>query len=808
MRPPPVPLSCRFPLRKRSESGLIAWATLILMTLVLLLAPGPGIYAGDPCANADYYLRVNGQPIGDPGYPADWVATVTAGEVVTFKTFWDIWIARDNYHTDSIKWEGIGVFIFGDGTEKRVPWSMAVWKYELPDDKTYDSITLCVQHTYTSPGDYPVEFYFAPESTSTSCDYLGRCSTAALGYKGNHRGGTVKVKPSTNPDLVVLGFTDPPPYILIGGDLFIEEVTIKNQGAVKAEASQTSYYLSHERCGKDILLDSHPEDPLEPGEKRTRAGPRLEMHSSIPVGKYYVSVFADGPDQIKEANEDNNCLSSTNTVRVDICSVADLTPLDQLSQQHGDPGGELTASYFDQHAHANGGKPPLFSLASPYVDAQLDSAVQELQRQLEPLFGFPPTRESGYRPPGYQAHLREIVDKLPALEEAVKTEPSCQDRLNKVSDEKKVHGLGTKVGQPGKSRHQAFPAAAVDVGPEDLMERFGAEVDRKIGELCQQGYQLSRPLGNADAVHLEILCKMKPVQDLRVVAASPINLLVTDPLNRRAGFTDGQAINEIGATATYSGPDTEPQLITIEEAMPGSYTVAGIGTGDGPYTITVERTSEDGAVLGSQRTTGMAATGQPLALMTVKVPETLTGGHDLAITKLIAPKTILLTRNAPAKTKQVTVEVQNRGWHPETILDRTALAKLVKLEIASLGNCPGPVPVLHEGPAQPALPVTLESKATLTVVFDISFDCANDPARNRLVSVGHEDYRYTASVDHTALEGHEDVHPSNDFCPRSVTPPFVVEPYPDGTIEDPGCGAPKPDGTFGGDVVTDVVRWR
>ena len=52
--------------------------------------------------------------------------------------------------------------------------------------------------------------------------------------------------------------------------------------------------------------------------------------------------------------------------------------------------------------------------------------------------------------------------------------------------------------------------------------------------------------------------------------------------------------------------------------------------------------------------------------------------------------------------------------------------------------------------------------------------------------------------------GDPDSHPADDSCPRSVTPPYAVDPYPDGKIRDKGCGAKKPDKTRGGEVLIDV----
>jgi hypothetical protein len=61
-------------------------------------------------------------------------------------------------------------------------------------------------------------------------------------------------------------------------------------------------------------------------------------------------------------------------------------------------------------------------------------------------------------------------------------------------------------------------------------------------------------------------------------------------------------------------------------------------------------------------------------------------------------------------------------------------------------------------------------------------------------------------VHHDFLDGTGDTHTDDDMCPRSVTPPFEIDPNPNGTIKDRGCGARKPDKTLGNPVVTDVVR--
>jgi len=189
--------------------------------------------------------------------------------------------------------------------------------------------------------------------------------------------------------------------------------------------------------------------------------------------------------------------------------------------------------------------------------------------------------------------------------------------------------------------------------------------------------------------------------------------------------------------------------------------------------------------------------------ITSELTDTNAGIHDLAVTKIIAPSRVTLTAKKPTKTAPVKVQIQNRSPHPETIQDLPMLGELVTLDIESLGTCPVPVSVLRL--PQMDFPITLKPKKTFTVIFDVTFGCPNDPAMTTAKNPGHSDYRFTASVNHAALDGEPDSDPSDDACPRSVSPPFVIDPNPDGKIKDKGCGQKKPDGTYGAEILTDVV---
>ena len=174
---------------------------------------------------------------------------------------------------------------------------------------------------------------------------------------------------------------------------------------------------------------------------------------------------------------------------------------------------------------------------------------------------------------------------------------------------------------------------------------------------------------------------------------------------------------------------------------------------------------------------------------------------DLALVRIRAPRRVVL-RGGAALTRRIGVDIQNRGQTAITIPDIDALTNLVSFAVASVGiACPDPVVQLHPGKPNQPLPVTVRPKKTLTVYFDVTFDCANDPLRN-----SDGDFSFTASVDLSTLPGGSaDAHAADDNCPRSVMPPFEIDPNPDGTIRDKGCGGKKPDRTLGADVVTDVI---
>jgi len=164
--------------------------------------------------------------------------------------------------------------------------------------------------------------------------------------------------------------------------------------------------------------------------------------------------------------------------------------------------------------------------------------------------------------------------------------------------------------------------------------------------------------------------------------------------------------------------------------------------------------------------------------------------YDLAITSIAQPKRVVLSSETPSRTSLLKVKLQNRGPFEETIEDAAMLANLITVTTESLppATCLEPTIALHSDKPQKPFPITIKPGKSLTVYYDVTFNCANDANRDT------PDFSFSAIVDRTAIDGKADTNPADDICPRDSNLP-----------KDKGCGARKPDHTLGGDVTTDVV---
>jgi len=78
---------------------------------------------------------------------------------------------------------------------------------------------------------------------------------------------------------------------------------------------------------------------------------------------------------------------------------------------------------------------------------------------------------------------------------------------------------------------------------------------------------------------------------------SPANFYITDPWGRHIGVdpSTGQIVNNIPG-AVYTGPESEPEVITIPDPIDGNYDVQLIGTATGNYSLTMELISQNTTV--------------------------------------------------------------------------------------------------------------------------------------------------------------------------------------------------------------------
>ena len=179
------------------------------------------------------------------------------------------------------------------------------------------------------------------------------------------------------------------------------------------------------------------------------------------------------------------------------------------------------------------------------------------------------------------------------------------------------------------------------------------------------------------------------------------------------------------------------------------------------------------------------------------------GAHDLALTRLLAPKLVKDRTTKPARVK-VRAQLQNRSQHVETIADVAALEALVGVLADPVEEAPGTFVITLKAPPAAKFPIALKPGRKLTLRFDAEYvrDLPPEAAPPGPVAT----FAWSAAVHHAALPGAiADDHPWDDQAPRGIVAPYTFDAYPDGRIRERGVGAKRADKTFGGPVLTGVV---
>ena len=122
------------------------------------------------------------------------------------------------------------------------------------------------------------------------------------------------------------------------------------------------------------------------------------------------------------------------------------------------------------------------------------------------------------------------------------------------------------------------------------------------------------------------------LSSLQIQVGCPVNILVTDQSGQREGAdASGNIYDEIPGAA-YTGPSSDPQIITLPGENVGSYVIQLFATGTGPFTVTVTNTASDGSTAGTETWTGSVTPGETLASsFTVNSDGSVQGGTAFAL---------------------------------------------------------------------------------------------------------------------------------------------------------------------------------
>lgn len=151
-------------------------------------------------------------------------------------------------------------------------------------------------------------------------------------------------------------------------------------------------------------------------------------------------------------------------------------------------------------------------------------------------------------------------------------------------------------------------------------------------------------------------------EELRIEARSPVNILAITPDGHRVGYAPSVGIlNEI-LGATYSGPGSEPQKITIPNPAVGVYRVQASGTGTGQYTIIMESVNSEGSTIDGATWCGTAVqNGQYSENVTLSTGQ-LALSDDIAPTKVTPCRRLVPQGNC----LDVNVTLENKGDYAGT----------------------------------------------------------------------------------------------------------------------------------------------
>jgi len=287
------------------------------------------------------------------------------------------------------------------------------------------------------------------------------------------------------------------------------------------------------------------------------------------------------------------------------------------------------------------------TLHTPMIAAELDDRVEVFKSELA-IRQSVLVRLSGLRPRDYQDHLFQLKlhhDQMYALRGDTDISRLCASEIAKVNNEIAHHGLGPSVtklpdgttredpsslGVNRRSNHESGDALDVSFTPTPSNWKTIAK-NAGLSAPCTEKHihlQLVANTQCAAATTLTATASL-PAEDGILsgfaVPLVPIRILLRDAAGRRVGYdaTNNIEINEIGDAASYSGIDSDPQVVTIQDAPDGEYQVTAFAISSGAYTLVLSADdAEHEANIASTSITGTAIAGDQLPSLDIKVQST------------------------------------------------------------------------------------------------------------------------------------------------------------------------------------------
>lgn len=197
---------------------------------------------------------------------------------------------------------------------------------------------------------------------------------------------------------------------------------------------------------------------------------------------------------------------------------------------------------------------------------------------------------------------------------------------------------------------------------------------------------------------------------LEVAVQSPVDLHLYDPEGRHVGIDYDTGEVEIGIPgATYSGSETEPQVIRIADPTAGSYRIVLVGRETGSYALTIrgyvresvvsETTFSDKVIEGEiiESPLTLSAIAGPMTI-DIRPPELARSLKEDAIEGLNYAKTgdKLLDKDIDQIVKQITRSLSPKLWVDDSHLDAKQGMKVFKEEVMAVTLLRGSVMVLEK----------------------------------------------------------------------------------------------------------------